>query len=255
MENQEEGKFKRLRTFNVIAGLFLLIQAIAIVFLSNSFKLPINTYYVQFNATTQLLLPVENTIYQLRVGLLVALFLLISTLDHLLVASPFLNRWYVNNLKKHVNYARWYDYALSSSVMIVAIAMLSGVSDIAALIPLFAINATMNLFGLMMELHNQNTEKTNWTAFIFGSFAGVIPWIVIFMYFIGATQGSSVPTFIYYILGSLTFFFLLFPLNMFLQYKKVGRWKDYLYGEYGYIVLSIVAKTALAWQVFAGTLR
>ena len=255
MGNQEEGKFKRLRTFNVIAGLFLLIQAIVIIFLSNSFKVPINTYYVHFNATTQLLLPVENTIYQLRVGLLVALFLLISTLDHLLMASPFLNRWYVNNLKKHVNYARWYDYALSSSVMIVAIAMLSGVYDIAALIPLFAINATMNLFGLMMELHNQKTEKTNWTAFIFGSFAGLIPWIVIFMYFIGATQGSTVPTFIYYILGSLTFFFLLFPLNMFLQYKKVGRWKDYLYGEYGYIVLSIVAKTALAWQVFAGTLR
>jgi apolipoprotein N-acyltransferase len=199
-------------------------------------------------------LPVENTIYQLQVGLLVALFLLISTIDHLLMAS-FANRWYVKNLKKHVNYARWYDYALSSSVMIVAIAMLSGVYDIAALIPLFAINATMNLFGLMMELHNQNTEKTNWTAFIFGSFAGLIPWVVIFMYFIGATQGSTVPAFIYYILGSLTFFFLLFPLNMFLQYKKVGRWKDYLYGEYGYIVLSIVAKTALAWQVFAGTLR
>jgi len=95
MENQEEGKFKRLRTFNVIAGLFLLIQAIAIIFLSNSFKLPINTYFVQLNATTKLLLPVENTIYQLRVGLLVALFLLISTLDHLLVALPGVNRWYV----------------------------------------------------------------------------------------------------------------------------------------------------------------
>jgi hypothetical protein len=255
MENQDERKFSRLRTFNVIAGLFLLIQAIAIIFLSNSFKLPINTYYLDFNATTQVLAPVENTIYELRVGLLVALFLLISTLDHLLMASPGVNRWYVKNLKNHINYARWYDYALSSSVMIVAIAMLSGVYDIAALIPLFALNATMNLFGLMMELHNQKTEKTNWTAFIFGSFAGVVPWIVIFMYFIGATQGSTVPAFIYYILGSLTFFFLLFPLNMFLQYKKVSKWRDYLYGEYGYIVLSIVAKTALAWQVFGGTLR
>ncbi len=155
----EEKKFSRLRTFSVIAGLFLLIQAIAIVFLSNSFKLPINTYYLHFNATTQVLALVENTIYQLRVGLLVALFLLISTIDHLLMASPFANRWYIKNLKKHVNYARWYDYALSSSVMIVAIALLSGVYDIAALIPLFCLNATMNLFGLMMELHNQKTEK------------------------------------------------------------------------------------------------
>ena len=188
-------------------------------------------------------------------GLLCVPFLLISTIDHLVVASPFANRWYVKNLKKHVNYARWYDYALSSSVIILVIALLSGVYDIAARIPLSCLNATMNLFGLMMELHNQKTEKTNWTAFIFGSFAGVIPWIVIVLYFVGATQNASVPTFIYYILASLAFFFLLFPLNMFLQYKKVGRWKDYLYGEYLYVILSIVAKTALAWQVFAGTLR
>lgn len=104
--------------------------------------------------------------------------------------APFANRWYVNNLKRHVNYARWYDYALSSSVMIVAIALLSGVYDIAALIPLFCLNAAMNLFGLMMELHNQKTEKTNWTAFIFGSFAVLIPWIVIVLYFVGATQNA-----------------------------------------------------------------
>jgi len=207
------------------------------------------------NASTQVLAPVENTIYQVRVGLLCALFLLISTIDHLVVASPFANRWYVKNLKKHVNYARWYDYALSASVIILVIALLSGVYDIAALIPLFCLDATMNLFGLMMELHNQKTEKTNWTAFIFGSFAGVIPWRVIAIYFVGATQNASVPTFIYYILASLAFFFLLFPLNMFLQYKKVGRRKDYLYGEYLYVILSIVEKTALAWQVFAGTLR
>jgi hypothetical protein len=206
------------------------------------------------NASTQVLAPVENTIYQFAWGSS-ALFLLISTIDHLVVASPFANRWYVKNLKKHVNYARWYDYALSASVIILVIALLSGVYDIAALIPLFCLNATMNLFGLMMELHNQKTEKTNWTAFIFGSFAGVIPWIVIVIYFVGATQNASVPTFIYYILASLAFFFLLFPLNMLLQYKKVGRWKDYLYGEYLYVILSIVAKTALAWQVFAGTLR
>ncbi|MGZ4862884.1 MAG: heliorhodopsin HeR [Halobacteriota archaeon] len=254
MENQEEPRFTRLRWFNLIAGLFLLIQGILILYLSNSFALPINTAFLKLNATTQALTPVINTIYELRIGPLVALFLFISTVDHLLMGSVGF-RWYVKNLKRHINYARWYDYALSSSVMIVAIAMLSGVYDIAALIPLFAVNATMNLFGLMMEFHNQTTQKTNWTAFIFGSFAGVVPWVVIFMYFVGATQGASVPSFIYYILASLTFFFLLFPLNMFLQYKKVGRWKEYLYGEYGYIVLSIVAKTALAWQVFAGTLR
>jgi len=42
---------------------------------------------------------------------------------------------------------------------------------------------------------------------------------------------------------------------MFLQYKKIGPWKNYLYGEKAYIVLSLVAKSLLAWQVFGGTLR
>lgn len=42
---------------------------------------------------------------------------------------------------------------------------------------------------------------------------------------------------------------------MVLQYKKVGPWKNYIYGELVYITLSLVAKSLLAWQVFAGTLR
>ncbi len=41
---------------------------------------------------------------------------------------------------------------------------------------------------------------------------------------------------------------------MVLQYKRVGKWRDSLYAERAYIVLSLVAKTALAWQVFANIL-
>jgi hypothetical protein len=38
------------------------------------------------------------------------------------------------------------------------------------------------------------------------------------------------------------------------QYKQKGKWSDYLYGERAYIILSLVAKSALAWQIFSGTL-
>jgi len=44
-----------------------------------------------------------------------------------------------------------------------------------------------------------------------------------------------------------------FALNMYLQYK-VGPWKDYIFGERMFIVLSLLAKTALAWQIWFGTL-
>jgi hypothetical protein len=39
-----------------------------------------------------------------------------------------------------------------------------------------------------------------------------------------------------------------------LQYKAVGKWNDYLIGERVYITLSLVAKSLLAWQIFASTL-
>jgi hypothetical protein len=190
-----------------------------------------------------------------QVGPFVASFLLLSSLAHFLIAGPFYN-FYVENLKKHFNPIRWFEYAISSSVMIVFIAILFGVWDFYALFLMFMINALMNLFGYMMELHNQTTEKTNWTAYIFGVIAGLIPWIVITAYFLNiTTTGGSVPWFVYWIYAVEFFFFNTFAINMFLQYKKVGPFKDYLYGERGYQILSLVSKSLLAWLVFAGTFQ
>jgi hypothetical protein len=76
------------------------------------------------------------------------------------------------------------------------------------------------------------------------------------MYLVGAAQSAEAnpPGFVYAIIASIFVFFNIFAVNMFLQYKKVGPWKNYLFGERMFIVLSLVAKTALAWQIFAGTL-
>jgi hypothetical protein len=140
--------------------------------------------------------------------------------------------------------------------MIVVISMLVGIYDVVALIAVFGVNAMMILFGWMMELHNQTTERTDWSSFWFGSIAGIIPWIGITIYLVGSggPEGGP-PGFVYGIFFSLFVFFNIFAINMVLQYRKVGRWRDYLYGERAYILLSLFAKTALAWQVFAGTLR
>ncbi len=135
--------------------------------------------------------------------------------------------------------------------------MLTTIYDIGTLLCLFTLTAVMNLLGLVMEIHNQTTEKTNWTSYIVGCIAGFIPWIVIFFSLVGGTssEGGSVPYFVIGIFVTIAIFLNLFAINMFLQYKKIWKWKDYLYGEKVYIILSLVAKSALAWQVFAGTLR
>ncbi|MBN2676950.1 MAG: heliorhodopsin HeR [Anaerolineaceae bacterium] len=251
----KEVKYRKLRRFNLVMGFLHLLQGILMILLSNETTYPIFTNYLKFDTTTMSLTPNPVLLYALRFGPAVAAFLLISALAHFGLAT-FGYRWYVRNLEKGMNPARFYEYALSSSLMIVLIGMLVGIWDLGAMILMFGLNAMMNLFGIMMELHNQTTTKTNWTAFIYGSVAGIIPWIVIVMYFLGSLGSSDAkpPAFVYAIIPTIFVFFNIFAINMVLQYKKVGRWKDYLYGERVYIILSLVAKTALAWQIFAGTL-
>lgn len=257
MARSENQIYGRLRLFNLAMGTLHLAQGGAMLLLSSDFTLPLRTTFLDSDPQREEIVTLTNTVFDLRLGPLVAVFLLISAAAHYLLASPVIYPWYVKNLKRHINYVRWYEYALSSSVMIVVIAMLSGMFDLPSLVLIFALNATMIFFGLMMELHNQTTDKTNWTSFNLGVFAGIVPWVVIFWYFSGAVANSedAVPKFVYGIIASLFVFFNVFAVNMFLQYRKIGPWRDYLFGERMYILLSLFAKSALAWQVFSGTLR
>ncbi len=250
-----EARYASLRRFNLIMGFLHLIQGILMIVLSNATTYPIYTNYLNFDVATRSLAPDPQLLYNLRFGPAVALFLLISAAAHFYLATIGYPR-YVANLKKGMNPIRFYEYALSSSLMIVLIGMLVGIWDLGAIILIFGINAMMNLFGVLMELHNQTTKKTDWTSFIYGCIAGIIPWIVITLYFVGAVNSGDAkpPAFVYIIIPTLFIFFNIFAINMYLQYKKVGRWADYLFGERVYIILSLSAKTVLAWLIFAGTL-
>ncbi len=246
---------QKLRKFNIIAGFLHLVQGIAVVLLSKDFTLPISGSFLTFNPATQSLEPTTKILFDLSLPLLIAVFLFLSAAAHFFIATVYYKK-YVAQLAKGINVARWVEYALSASVMIVGIALLVGIYDLASLIMLFALVAIMNLLGLVMEIHNQTTKKTNWISYWLGCLAGVVPWVVIALaLWLGADNGSTAPTFVYWIFVSIFVFFNAFAINMALQYKKVGPWKDYLYGEFIYIILSLVAKSLLAWQVFAGTLR
>jgi hypothetical protein len=138
--------------------------------------------------------------------------------------------------------------------MIFLIASFAGVWELWSLVMIFVLNAMMIMFGYLMEKINQYTEKTDWSPFVLGCISGGTPWLAIYAYFIAAITSVSqnVPTFVYLIVSIYFILFMVFAANMVLQYKGVGRWKDYLYGERTYIVLSLVAKTLLAWLVFSG---
>lgn len=256
---------EKLRRFNLIMGGLHLIQGIAMLFLATNviqkigeFSPEISQFYLAFNPETRSLETASRVLFELPFGVMVASFLFISAIAHALVSIPKkLNEIYNADLVKGINKFRWFEYALSSSIMIVLIATLFGIYDIASLILIFIVNATMNLFGLVMEQLNVGRSKDNieWGPFIWGSIAGVAPWIAILLYMFGTGNFGEVPWFVWAIVGTYFVAFNTFPINMILQYKKVGKWADYLYGERVYIVLSLIAKSILAWLVLFGAMQ
>jgi hypothetical protein len=249
---------ERLRWYNLAVGLVHLAQAIAIAAISNDFTLPITASYLAGPPGSDMTAP--EVLWNVPIGYGVALFLFLAAVDHLLMAAPGVWPWYRRKLAERINYARWIEYSVSASVMIVLIGLVTGIQDVGAVIAIFAINAAMILFGLIMERVNHlrdRGDRVDWLPFIFGSLAGAVPWIIIAIQVIGAegqAEGEGVPTFVYGIIISLFLLFNSFAVNMVLQYAGVSRWRDYLFGEKAYIVLSLTAKTLLAWQVFANTL-
>ena len=226
------------------------------VVIADSVLWPITRTRYGFDPDTQSIFPEAVSFVDANLPLLVAGFLLISAVAHALISTVLYDR-YVEYLDRGMNPYRWYEYSVSASLMIVVIGMLAGVWDLGTLAALFGLVAVMNLCGLLMEQRNESTDDTDWTPFWVGVLAGIVPWIVIGITFIGSVvaSGSDFPQFVIYIYLSIFVFFNLFTLNMALQYLEVSRWKDYLFGERVYVVLSLVAKSALAWQVYFGTLN
>lgn len=246
---------KNLRKLNLIAAGLHAVQGVAVLVISKHFAIPVTGSFLKFNATAQRLEPSSTTLFNIQLPWLIAAFFFLSALAHLFIATIYRKR-YERNLRLGINKVRWIEYSLSASIMLVAIGMLVGIYDAGSLAMIFALAAMMNLMGLVMEVHNQTTPKTNWLSYYIGCIAGVVPWLVVTLYlWLGAHEGSRAPTFVYWIFVSIFVFFSCFAINMLLQYKKIGPWKNYLYGERAYIILSLVAKSLLAWQVFAGTLR
>ena len=202
------------------------------------------------------MVPFPKPLSEIAAGILaVALFLGLSALAHFIVASPQFFDRYGKGLEEKRNYFRWVEYAISSSVMIVLIAQITGIADVTALVAIFGVNASMILFGWLQEKYEQ-PGNGGWVPFIFGCIAGIVPWLAVTIYVVapGNPSSESAPAFVYGIILTIFLLFNSFAWVQYKQYKAQGKWSNYLHGERIYIVLSLVAKSLLAWQIFANTL-
>lgn len=241
--------FARLRRLNLAAGLLHLLSAVLVLTLANGFALPVVARYMAGAPGTNRYQLV--TYGHVSMALLIAVFFALSALAHLAVAGP-RRASYEALLAAGRNPYRWLEYSLSASVMIVAIAQLTGIADVAALIALVGVNASMIGFGWMQERYERPGGSLQ--PFWLGCVAGAVPWVALGIYLFSPGAAQHAPGFVYGIYFSLFALFNCFAVVQWLQYRQVGHFADYLVGERTYIVLSFVAKSLLAWQVFASTL-
>jgi hypothetical protein len=125
--------FQGLRRYNLLADVLHTISFIAIVALANEFGLSVTASYMAG--------PPGTSKHQLVVfghvsmALLIATFFALSALAHFAIAGP-RRASNIARLSRQQNPYRWVEYSLSSSIMIFAIAQLTGIEDVAALVAL-----------------------------------------------------------------------------------------------------------------------
>jgi hypothetical protein len=254
--------FANLRKYNFAASLLFALQGILILIFSDSQKgvqSVTSNYLAQDKVASEaagrtILSEASHHLFDINLAHVVAAFLIFSAALHLLVAV-WLRKRYENDLNNGINRVRWIGYAFSAGTMIVAIALLSGIYDFASILMIFSLTVLMSILGLLMELRNQGLKTVDWSNYWIGIAAGLVPWLIFIIYIWNAVvYGNGVQGFVYWIYGSMFLLFAAFAVNVYLQYMKLGRWSIYLNGEMAYIILSVIAQSALAWQIFAGTL-
>jgi hypothetical protein len=241
-----------LRRLNLIVGSAHAVQALVLLALAADVSLPVTASFLTgppgaggYDSAS---------LGSLRIDWLVAAFLLLAAIDHLTLSAGRPRRWYEANVARGINPARWWEYSLSAS-LVVLIAMLAGVTELVALIALFGANAAMILFGLVQEQRNLGRDTVDWRPFTYGCLIGAVPWIAITAQLVvSASEGSGAPGFVVAIFVTLLLLFNSFAINMWLQYRGRGRWAKPAFAERVYLFLSLIAKSALAWQVYAGAL-
>lgn len=263
---------KGLTRYNFIAGVLHLVSAISLAAILVQVKVqgyfPVTATYMdgppgfrpgdtftQGGMTYTFPEPVTVELFTINLGGAIIAFLLLSAIFHFAIISPFFKKRYFDGLANTHNYFRWTEYALSSSIMITSIMLLNGFTDYAGLIAVFAVNASMILFGALQEKY-EKPGNGKALPFIMGCMTGIVPWIIIAIsVFRPGYEGvGEIPGFVYGIVFTIFVAFNTFAINQALQYRQVGKWKDYLFGERVYITLSFVAKSLLAWQVFSGAI-
>lgn len=238
-------RLANLRKWNIGLAIAHAAQALLILLLSDDFFIQVVSTFPEGPPGTRV--PPSEPLFDVRIGVAIAIFLGLAAADHLVTAT-FGRSTYEADLRRGINRFRWVEYSFSATLMVLLIGFYSGITNITSVIAVAGANAAMILFGWIQERMNPpGRASTTMMPFWFGTIVGIAPWIAIAVQIAGS---ETVPGFVYGIVVVQFVLFFSFGLNQWLQYRGIGKWTDYVYGEKAYLVLSLAAKSLLAWQIY-----
>lgn len=257
---------------HISLALFFVAQATVQFLLSKSISIGITQSHptgIPWQSTYVL----NTNLFALNPAYLTSSFLLLTGLAHLGYYFLSLNeskpKYVYTNLEDGVDkpsygipFFRWIEYSITSTIMIVVISLISGITDITSIIGVVFCNASMIYTGILIDrLVDRKDYQNAWAAFWIGTFAGIGPWVSIF---VTLSLSPIVPAFVYAITLSIFFFFFSFgileaviiyastnPNNTFCCCTSTGIIKK---KEFMFLLLSFSSKSLLSWLVFGAFL-
>lgn len=249
-----------LRKWNLRLGLVLVLAAVAVLVAGSSKTVELTVQYLATDtlssqvAQQEVLAGATRHLADVGLAWIVAASLLSFAVAYLLAATVWRKR-YETWLSRGVNKLRWAGLGVGGGFALVAVAMLSGVSDVAVLALIFGSVVLAGIFAASVELIGEGRRLRKLLAA--GAIASIALPLVIFVANIwgAAMYGGSVPAYLYYIYASLALLLLAVGMALYFRIKRRGKWADTLYSEKMFMSLGFVAAIILAMQVFAGALQ
>jgi Heliorhodopsin len=260
---RDKISYQKLAKLNLAVAAILGLQALAILIMSDSGKgiVGITSNYLNNDllrrdgAGQDVWLPASQHLFDLHLSYVVAALLLVVAFSRLL-AGNFKRKKYDAGLKRGPNKHSWVEHGAMVTLLMGTVALLSGIVDVVSLFFVFWLAGTISWLGYKFEVYSIKNKVTDWQLFAVMLKSGVWIWLVILVYAAGALiWGRGLPVYLYFIYGSVFIIGAGFSYNTYQSFKKAGRSSDRLWGERVYLGLTVLAVSALAWQVFFGTLR
>lgn len=255
-------QLEQLRKMNLWLALAFGVQMAAILLFGGAKSVPVTAQYLGVDqlasdmAGHQVLAAATHHLFDMRLSIVAAKPLFVLGLTCLLIATVG-RSYYETQLRRGSNLARWLAFGLGGGMMVMALAEVSGVTDITVL----ALMLVLTILGFSLEplaekFKRQGKGGALPHALCAASVTGVVlPWAVLAVGIIGALLWDGhIPVSTYIMYATTALFFGCWALASHFRVRNQGKWADALYAEKMYMFLTLAAGSILAWQLFAGAI-